>query len=409
VVIDDNGCTITESVTLENPAEIAIDYTLTNPNCYGVESGSIVIDTVYNYQFPTDFDSIYYDWNPSAFGGTGYNVNENNYIGEGNYILKLTDERNCIKFFNFDIEYPDSIYFSQLDFESSVCRNQVPFDNGSGQVYAAASGGSNGNGAGTNFTYVWEENQTAQTTTASTWGNKNPGYYIITATNDLGCIIEAQIYLDSLSPEAIFNMTLTTDHPPLNSSNEGTAIIDVELINQSTNYNFANQALPYGNDPLVDTNFIWTFGLVGQAPTEIDTSYDDINEIVTKQYLYEGVYEVCLIVIENMNGCIDTVCQQLIVHDLPALLTPNVFTPGTNGQNDLYFFSGQGVAQFSCQVFNSWGNQVFEFTDISDTWNGENMNNNSPCVDGTYFYIYTVTYSNGLENQGQGNIQIIND
>jgi gliding motility-associated-like protein len=409
VVVDDKGCTTTESVTLINPDEIAIDFTITNPNCYGVESGSIVIDTVYNYQSPAYFDSIYYDWNPAPYGGNGYNSNENNFIGEGNYILKLTDDRNCIKFFDFDIEYPDSIYFSQLDFESAVCRNQVPFDNGSGQVYAAASGGSNGNGAGTNFTYVWEENQTAQTTTASTWGNRNPGYYIILATNDLGCFIEQMIYLDSLSPEAIFNMTLTSDHPPLNSPNEGTAIIDIELINQSTNYNFANLGLPYGNDPTVDTNFIWTFGLLDQVPTEIETDHDNINEIVTKQYLSEGVYEVCLIVTENMNGCVDTVCQQLIVHDVPDLLTPNVFTPGGNGQNDFYYFSGQGVSQFSCQVFNSWGNQVFEFTDVNDTWNGENMNTNSPCVDGTYFYIYNVTYSNGMQDQGQGNIQIIND
>jgi len=409
VVIDDNGCTNTESVTLDNPDEIDINFTITNPDCYGIESGSIIIDTVLNYQFPTDFDSIYYEWNPSPHNGNGYNASENSYIGEGNYILKLTDERNCIKFFNFDIEYPDSIYFSQLDFESAVCRNQVPFDNGSGQVYAAASGGSNGNGAGTNFTYVWEENQTSQTTTASTWGNKNPGYYIITATNDLGCIITDMIYLDSLSPESLFNMTLTTDYPPLNSPNEGTAIIDIALINQSSNYNFANQALPYGNDPSVDTNFIWTFGLVNQTPTEVDTSFDDITELVTKQYLSEGEYEVCLIVVENMNGCIDTACQQLIVHDVPNLLTPNVFTPGKDGQNDEYYFTGKGVTQFSCQVFNSWGNQVFEFFDITDIWNGENMNTNSPCVDGTYFYIYTVKYSNELEYQGQGNIQIINE
>ncbi len=409
VIVDDNGCTSTESVTLDNPAEIAIEFTLTNPNCYGVESGSIVIDTILNYQYPTDFDSIYYDWTPSAYGGNGQYSNENNFIGEGNYILKLTDKRYCIKFFDFDIEYPDSIYFSQLDFESAVCRNQVPFDNGSGQVYAAASGGSNGNGAGTNFTYEWEENQTGSTTTGTTWGNRNPGYFIITATNDLGCVIEDIIYLDSLSPQALFNMTLTTDNPPLNSPNEGTAIIDIDLINQSSNYNFANQPLPYGNDPTVDTNFIWTFGEVGQVPTEVETNHDNIDAIVTKQYLNEGVYEVCLIVIENMNGCIDTTCQQLIVHDVPDLLTPNVFTPGTNGQNDVYFFSAQGVSQFSCQVFNSWGNQVFQFNDVLTQWDGTNMNNNSPCVDGTYFYIYTVTYSNGLEGQGQGNIQIIND
>ena len=411
-VTDDKGCTNSNTFLIDEPAELAIDFTVTNPNCFGIETGTVLIDTVYNYQ-DSPLDSLYYIWVADPNSDSGYGVDGGDYsrfIGEGNYQLKITDGNDCFKFFDFTIEYPDSIYWDELDFDATVCRNQVPFDNGSGQVYAAAAGGSNGNGAGTNFDYLWIELATGNNTTQSTWGNRNPGWYSITTTNDLGCIMRESIYVDSLSPEAIFTMDLTSTFGTLNSPTEGTAEVSIDLTNQSINYDFANMPLPYGNsNPTVDTNFIWTFGLVGQVPTEVNTSYDEISEIITRQYTSEGVYEVCLIVIENMNGCIDTACKQLIVHDIPNLITPNVFTPGGNGQNDYYFFANSGVTQFSCQVFNAWGNQVFQFNDIIDQWDGTNMNNGIPCVDGTYFYIYTLTYSNGLKDSGQGNIQIIND
>jgi len=411
-VTDDKGCTTTSTFLIDEPAEIAIDFTLTNPNCYGIETGSILIDTVYNYQ-NTSFDSLYYIWVPDANNTSGYGFNSADYlrfIGEGDFQLKITDGRDCFKFFDFTIEYPDSIYWDELDFVATVCRNQVPFDNGSGQVYAAAAGGSNGNGAGTNFDYLWTELATGDNTTQSTWGNRNPGWYSIVATNDLGCYMRDSIYVDSLSPEAIFTMDLTSSFGALNSPTEGTAEVSIELANQSINYNFANMPLPYGNsNPTVDTNFIWTFGLVGQTPTEVNTDYDDITEVINRQYLNEGIYEVCLIVVENMNGCVDTACKQLIVHDVPALITPNVFTPGGNGQNDYYFFESAGIIEFNCQVFNLWGNQVYQFNDINDTWDGTNMNNGNQCVDGTYFYMYTLTFSNGATDSGQGNIQIIHD
>ena len=411
-VTDNKGCTNSSTFLIDEPAEIAIDFTLTNPTCYGIETGRILIDAVYNYQ-GSILDSLYYIWVADPNNNSGYGIDNGNYlrfVGEGEYQLKITDGNDCFKFFDFTIEYPDSIYWDELDFDATVCRNQIPFDNGSGQVYAAAAGGSDGNGNGTNFEYLWLETSTGSTTTQSTWGNRNPGWYTITATSDLGCRMRDSVYVDSLSPEAIFTMDLTSSFGALNSPTEGTAEVTIELTNQSINYDFANMPLPYGNsNPTVDTNFIWTFGLSGQEPTEVNTDYDDITEVISRQYLNEGVYEVCLIVVENMNGCIDTTCKEFIVHDVPNLVTPNVFTPGSNGQNDTYFFANAGVIEFSCQVFNSWGNQVFQFNDISEEWDGTNMNNGTPCVDGTYFYMYTLTYSNGITDAGQGNIQIIND
>jgi len=393
-VTDDKGCIATQGITLVHPDEIAIDFTLVNPQCYGEEVGYVKIDTVYNYQGVV-YDSLHYTWLPDPNAATGLGVDLGDYlrfVGEGDYTVKIIDGNGCFKNFNFTIEYPDSIYWDDFGFDHAICRNQIPFDNGQGQVYASAIGGGDGNGNGTAFTYSWYETSTGITYGNPTWGNRNPGWYTITATNDLGCIMRDSLYLDSLSPQAIFTIT----SPDFTSPYEGTAVVNTTITNQSLNYAFSQ-------DPSADTTFIWTFGIAGEVPYVSS----DINEIINKPYLSEGVYDVCLIVVENLNGCTDTTCQSIIIHDVPSLVTPNVFTPDGDGVNDEFFFPNQAIVTFSCQVFNSWGNQVFEFTDINDTWDGTNMNSGLPCVNGTYFYIYTGESTNGTQYNGQGNIQLI--
>lgn len=393
VVSDEKGCSNTQSIVLDEPGELDIDFTLTNPVCYGIPSGFIQVDTVYNYQNTNVYDSLYYQWVPNPSGNNGIGFTYANHLPVGEYQLKITDGNDCYRFFDFEIEQPDSIYFDELGFDYAICRNQIPFDNGHGQVYAAAAGGSDGNGNGTNFTYQWTEELTGNTTTNSTWGNRNPGQFTIVATNDLGCRITETIYLDSLSPIAAFELTSDDFYAPY----EGTAVVDVQLVNISSNYAFSE-------DPSADTTFIWSFGREG------DTTYysSDINEIINEQYLSEGIYDVCLVVIENLNGCTDTACQEIIIHDFPTLVTPNVFTPGGDDEiNNYFFFPNTAIEEFSCSVFDRWGKQVFEFTNISDKWDGTNMNNGKMCTDGVYFYLYEGVSTDNTEFKGQGNVHLI--
>ena len=396
VVTDEKGCTNSESIFLDQPDELAIEFTITDPLCYGQETGTILIDEVLNY-FGEE-DSLQFLW---VDGQSSVIQNENwanfgNYLrfkGEGSYTVKIVDSVGCEKLFDFELEYPDSIYFDELGFDYAICRNQIPFDNGQGQIYAAAAGGSDGNGNGTNFTYQWTEESTGNTTSNSTWGNRNPGQYTIVATNDMGCTITETIYLDSLSPIAAFNLTSDDFYAPF----EGTALVDIQLENTSTNYAFSE-------DPNADTTFIWSFGRPG------DTTYysSDINEIINQQYDSEGVYDVCLIVIENLNGCTDTACQEIIIHDYPVLQTPNVFTPGGEDDiNNYFYFPNVAITEFSCGVFDRWGKQVFQFNDIQDKWDGTNMNNGRMCTDGVYFYVYEGVSTDGTEFKGQGNVHLI--
>jgi len=387
--VTDDLCTVVDSIFINDPDELSISYSVIKPNCYGIADGLAFVDTIQNYAGL--YSQLTFQWSQGALG-TNLVMNDSLYnVGENDYFLTVTDINNCQSLINFTVVYPDSIYFDDLDFIPSICRNQVPFDNGQGQVYASAIGGSNGTGQGTAMSYLWTEESTGITTTNSTWGNKNPGDYTIVATNDLGCSITATIIVDSLSPQASFNLTSND----FTSNFEGTAPINIELTNTSTNYAFST-------DPNAHTTFIWSFGLSGQ------NAYvsSDINELISQSYLEEGVYDICLIIIENLNGCQDTVCQSIIVHDLPNLDLPNVFTPDGDGINDDFYFPSNAIDEFSCTIYDRWGKVVFVFNSITDKWNGENSKNGKPCTNGVYFYTYKGKSTNGTIYEGQGNVHL---
>jgi gliding motility-associated-like protein len=388
--VTDDLCTVVDSIFLDDPEDLVIEYTIINPNCYGIADGIAYLDTVLNHA--GTYADVSFQWSQGVFGT---NVDDNDTIfnlGANDYFLNVTDVNNCTQQIEFEIVYPDSIYFTELSFDSTICRNLVPFDNGNGQVYAAVSGGNNANGQGTNYTYLWTELLTGDVTSASTWGNRNPGDYMIVATNDLGCSITETITIDSLSPEAIF--TLTSND--FTSSYEGTAVVDIELTNQSINYDFSN-------DPNVEPKFIWSFGLV-DGETYVSS---DILEINTESYLEEGEYEICLVVVETLNGCTDTTCQSIIVHDVPNLEIPNVFTPNGDNVNDEFYFPASAISEFKSVVYDRWGKVVFEFNSISDKWSGTNYKNDNLCSDGVYFYTYSGTSTNGKVYSGQGNVHLI--
>lgn len=96
-----------------------------------------------------------------------------------------------------------------------------------------------------------------------------------------------------------------------------------------------------------------------------------------------GTYKVCFSVVTD-DGCLDTVCREVNVV-APDVIAPNVITPNGDGVNDiltfqyLEFFPGNTL-----QVYNRWGNRVYERNNYSNDWNAAKLG------DGTYFYVLSV-------------------
>lgn len=75
------------------------------------------------------------------------------------------------------------------------------------------------------------------------------------------------------------------------------------------------------------------------------------------------------------------------VDNCPQYELPNAFTPNDDGQNDRFtpFPGWRFVSRVDFQVFNRWGNLVFQTEDPALNWNGRNEQD-QPLAEGTYFY-----------------------
>ena len=72
-----------------------------------------------------------------------------------------------------------------------------------------------------------------------------------------------------------------------------------------------------------------------------------------------------------MNGCIDSVTQTFELNDNLKLNVPNSFTPNGDGLNDVFlpiFNAESGVKEYKFEVYNRWGQLVFETGDLTTGW-----------------------------------------
>ncbi len=381
-VEDANGCIDSIAILLTEPEQLDVELTIYNVACYGDATGIAVVDSVLNAQ--GDYDNVSFFWNPNPSGVSGDKADSAFAMGAGTYTLTINDDYGCTYVVDVIITQPEPLVFTEIGFEPAYCR-LFPYQSGNGIVFAAAAGGTG------DFDYVWKDSLTGETVPNTTWGGLNSGWYIITVTDDNGCILTQNIYVDSLNPIAEFDMT----SPQFESEWAGTAVMDIHFINQSLY--FANP-----NDPLADTTFFWNFD--DQAGWIITHDY---YETYDRSYTESGTYEICLVA-QNKNGCTDTTCKELIVYDPIKFEPVNVFTPNGDGVNDVFTFDYHALSinTFSCLIVDRWGNKKYEMTSLTDGWNGHDKSG-SMCRDGVYFYTWQAVSDNGTQLQGQGNVQLL--
>ena len=68
-----------------------------------------------------------------------------------------------------------------------------------------------------------------------------------------------------------------------------------------------------------------------------------------------------------------------------SLRVPNAFTPNVDGFNDVFKVKDgyRSIIKFHGYIFNRWGKKLFEWTDISQGWDGKY--NGHDVADGVYF------------------------
>ncbi|MEX1001071.1 MAG: choice-of-anchor L domain-containing protein [Crocinitomicaceae bacterium] len=82
-----------------------------------------------------------------------------------------------------------------------------------------------------------------------------------------------------------------------------------------------------------------------------------------------GYYDVTLIAY-NEIGCTDTTVKQIYIKPEFYFYAPNAFTPDGDRFNNTYGVSVIGAIEFEFQIFNRWGELIYQTTDPYFQWNG---------------------------------------
>ena len=139
----------------------------------------------------------------------------------------------------------------------------------------------------------------------------------------------------------------------------------------------------------------WQWNFDGEAVSfEKNPSY---------QFRDTGVQVVQLVVI-HPSGCPDTAVQIIDVVPRTVYHLPNAFTPNGDGRNDVFQGKGilEGIRTFNMQIFNRWGEQIFETNDPFTGWNGRYQNDGEMSPNGVYVVQVRYIDPRGIPRQIDG-------
>ncbi len=171
---------------------------------------------------------------------------------------------------------------------------------------------------------------------------------------------------------------------------------------------------------IVPNQEVYTYNLSGNA-TSFQWDFGDGTTSTALQptHLYgaPGVYTVTLIATNEWN-CPDTFALEGAVTAKVAgdLAFPNAFTPANNGptdgvydpasyDNDFFFPVHDGVEKYRLQVFNRWGELVFETSDVRKGWDG--YYRGQPAKQDVYAWKAYARFSDGRETTLSGDVTLI--
>jgi gliding motility-associated-like protein len=116
-----------------------------------------------------------------------------------------------------------------------------------------------------------------------------------------------------------------------------------------------------------------------------------------------GVYAVALVV-KNTWGCVDTVTKSIRVEPDFNLYIPNSFTPNEDDRNEIFQAKGTGIKTFKINIFDRWGEQMFETNDITKGWDGNFKG--QACKSDVYVWKLRATDVNGKAKELNGHVTL---
>ncbi len=309
-VTDNNGCSVMQNgIILTEPTAITASEVHTNVSCNGYNDGNITT-------------SVSGGVSPYAFVWNDGNILQNrNNLAAGTYSVSITDNNSCPVTISAVITEPAGVLLGS-SFINPTCEMN-PDD---GSISLNVSGGA------IPYQFSWSHG-----TSASNLTGLGPGNYIVTLTDANGCSLSSSFTLS-------YQYDFSVDASPSVTISLG----------ESTTLGYTITGNP-GN-----YTSIW-------APSSTLSCTGCINPEASP-----SVTTVYNIQVTNEAGCTASDAVTVYITTDYTIFVPNVFTPNGDGNNDYFEVFGKlkGVAFFEIQVFNRWGEKVYESNNYQFKWDG---------------------------------------
>lgn len=106
-------------------------------------------------------------------------------------------------------------------------------------------------------------------------------------------------------------------------------------------------------------------------------------KIVAQSNKNVEVYRV--VAYNKLNPAIKSVSNTVEIKKKLQVYIPNAFTPDGDGVNDAFGVEESGIDDFSMEIFNRWGELIYQTDNIQNKWNGEI--NGEKCKQDAYVYV----------------------
>jgi gliding motility-associated-like protein len=143
-----------------------------------------------------------------------------------------------------------------------------------------------------------------------------------------------------------------------------------------------SQVVQFNNTSINATSYYWDFG-AGENTNVEDPSHE-FTDVTNGR-------EITLIATTSF-GCVDTAVLFLDYNPGLIYYVPNTFTPDGDQFNQTFlpiFSSGIDLNNYHLQIFNRWGELIFESYDLKEGWDGNTPTNNKSPI-GVYTYLIEV-------------------
>jgi gliding motility-associated-like protein len=134
--------------------------------------------------------------------------------------------------------------------------------------------------------------------------------------------------------------------------------LPVIIVGGDTTINIGETAEIYASGGV---SYSWSPNINGSiaCPT---CSITTVSPTLTTEYI---------VVVSNSPYCkVQDTVTVIVDINCGDFFIPNVFSPNGDGLNDMINVHGRCITTFNLQIFNRWGEKVFETSSLSESWDG---------------------------------------